>query len=198
MAKGLSDEDWWYLSIHDYKDFDWFIENTGVNDRYIATIDDTILERIKQRFTCKWVLSCQRLYLPESIKLSKTSMAVANVLQSDAEHIYSNSNYKTYTSVGYIRDQIVQGPSSACRIDGVLAGWVLTHDDGAMGMLHVLEDYRRQGIANDLVIDLIQKIRALGQTPFTYVESTNIASMSLVKRLGFKVDKPIHWVNIDR
>lgn len=198
MAKGHSDEDWWYLSIHDSSDFDWFLDNTDINDRFIATIDDGLLERVKQEYTCKWILSCQRLYLTDKVELPKPIMEVSSVLQSDAEHIYSNSNYKAYTSVEYIREQIAQGPSSACRIDGVLAGWVLTHDDSAMGMLHVLDVYRRRGIANALVIDLVKKIRALGLTPFTYVEPSNLASMNLVKSLGFVVDKPIHWVNIDR
>lgn len=198
MAKGRSDEDWWYLSLQKSKDFDWFLEQTDVNDRYIATIDDEILAMVKKRFTCKWVLSCDRLYLPNEVKLPETYIDVSNVLQSEAEHLYLNSNYKAYTSVDYIKEQIAQGPSSACRVDGVLAGWVLTHDDSAMGMLHVLDVYRRRGIANALVIDLVKKIRALGLTPFTYVEPSNKASMNLVKSLGFVVDKPIHWVNIDR
>ncbi len=198
MVQGHSDEDWWYVSIHDTRDFEWFLDNTGINDKYIATIDDGLLEIVKQKYTCKWILSCQRLYLPNNLELSKSSLDVTRLMQSDAEHIYANSNYKAYTSIDYIKDQIAQGPSSAFRIDGVLAGWVLTHDDGAMGMLHVLETYRRRGIAQALVIDLIQKVRVLGQTPFTYVETTNNASMSLVKRLGFVLDRPIHWVNIDR
>ena len=198
MAKGKSDESWWYLSLKSLNDFDWFLEQTDVEDRFLATIDDNILAKVKKKYTCKWVLSCQRLYLPDEVKLPEIYMAVTDVLKSDAEHIYSNSNYKTYTSVEYIQEQISQGPSSACRIDDVLAGWVLTHDDCAMGMLHVLDVYRRKGIANALVIDLIRKIRALGQIPFTYVETTNEASMTLVKGLGFVVDRPIHWVNIDR
>lgn len=198
MAKGRSDEDWWYMSLQKPKDFDWFLEQTNANDRYIATIDDEILAKVKERFTCKWVLSCDRLYLPDKVKLPETYLEASNVLQSDAEHLYLNSNYKTYTSVDYIKEQISQGPSSAFRADGVLAGWVLTHDDSAMGMLHVLDVYRRRGVANALVIDLVMKIRAMGLTPFTYVEPSNKASMNLVKSLGFIVDRPIHWVNIDR
>lgn len=198
MAKGHSDEDWWYLSLKKSKDFDWFLEQTDAKDRYIATIDDEILAKVKERFTCKWVLSCDRLYLPNEVNVPDTYMEVTSVHENDAEHIYSNSNYKAYTSVDYIKEQIAQGPSSGYRIDGVLAGWVLTHDDSAMGMLHVLDVYRRRGIANALVIDLVKKIRALGLTPFTYVEPSNQASMNLVKSLGFTIDRPIHWVNIDR
>jgi predicted GNAT family acetyltransferase len=65
-------------------------------------------------------------------------------------------------------------------------------------MLHVLKSYRRRGIAKALVLDLIQKIRALGLTPFTYIEPTNNASMSLMKSLGFVIDRSIHWVYLNR
>lgn len=198
MAQGKSDEDWWYLSIKDIRDFDWFIDQTGSDDRYLACIDDLILEKIRKRFTCRWVLSCQRLYLPEQISLPKKILKTSSVLPSDAEHIYSNSNYKTFSSVEYIREQIEQGPGSAYRIGEILAGWVLTHDDGAMGMLHVLDIYRRQGIAKSLVIDLVRKIRVLGLKPYTYVEPSNTASMELVKSLGFIPDKSIHWACLNR
>lgn len=198
MVQGKSDEDWWYLSCKSTADFDWFIDQTGNDDRYLATINDQILEQVKRRFTCKWVLSCLRLYLPDHVKLPTTSLKLSSVLISDAEHIYSNSNYKTFSSVEYIREQIKQGPSSAYRVGNTLAGWVLTHDDCAMGMLHVLDEYRRKGIAKDITIDLIAQIRALGVVPYTYVEPTNSASMGLVKSLGFVPDRPIHWVNINR
>ncbi len=198
MAQGQSDEDWWYLSCQSIDDFDWFIEQAGSNDCYLAAIDEQILDRVKKRFTCKWVLSCERLYLPEDVQIPSTYLNLSPVLSSDAEHIFSNSNYKAFSSVGYIREQIEQGPGSAYRIGDTLAGWALTHDDSAMGMLHVLDGYRRKGIAKSIVIDLIQKIRALGLTPFTYVEPSNDASMKLVKSLGFVPDRPIHWVCMNR
>jgi len=198
MAQGKSDEDWWYLSCRSIDDFDWFIEKTGSDDRYLATIDDQILDRVKKRFACNWVLSCQRLYLPEDVQLPAATLSLSPVLPADAEHIYSNSNYKTFSSVEYIREQIKQGPGSAYRLEDTLAGWALTHDDGAMGMLHVLDDYRRKGVAKAIVIDLIQKVRALGLTPYTYVEPSNSGSMELVTQLGFLPDRPIHWVCLSR
>ncbi len=198
MAKGVSDEEWWYLSCRSTEDFDWFIDQSGSNDRYLACIDNQILERVKQKFTCRWVLSCQRFYFPMSIQLPKFSLKATPALPADAEHIYSNSNYKTFSNVDYIKEQISAGPSSVHRVGDVLAGWVLTHDDGAMGMLHVLDLYRRQGIAKALVVDLIKKIRCLGLMPFTYVEPSNKASMELVKSLGFIPDRSIHWVCLNR
>jgi ribosomal protein S18 acetylase RimI-like enzyme len=198
MAQGKSDEDWWYLSCKKSDDLDWFINQTGKDDIFLAVIDDSMLTRVKSRFTCRWTLSCIRLYLPSNIVVPKPSLSISELLITDAEHIYTNSNYKTYTSVEYIREQIAQGEGSAFRQGQALAGWVLTHDDGAMGMLHVLDSFRRKGIARALVLDLIEKIRANGIIPFTYVEPSNTASMELVKSLGFIPDRPIHWVCLNR
>lgn len=198
MAQGKSDEDWWYLSCNDPKDFDWFIDQTGADDRYIATIEDSVLEQVKKKFTCRWVLSCQRFYLPNEVTLPNTNILITPLSPSDAKHIYNNSNYKTFTSESYIEEQIKNGPNAGFHDGPILAGWVLTHDDGALGALHVLDLYRRKGIAKALVVDLIKKVRETGETPYTYVESSNNASLNLIKGLGFTLDRAIHWVNLNR
>jgi len=198
MAQGRSDEEWWYLSCKKPEDFDWFLDQTGKDDRFLAAIDDSILDKVKSRFTCRWTLSCIRLYLPDNAVVPESPLPISLLSAADAEHIYINSNYQQYSSADYIREQINQGVGSAYYDGTTLAGWVLTHDDGAMGMLHVLTSYRRKGIARALVSNLVNKIRETGLTPFTYVEPSNAASMNLVKNLGFVPDRRIHWVNINR
>lgn len=198
MAMGKSDEDWWYVSCKTIDDFEWFLGKTNSEDKFIATIGDQLLERVKDHFTCRWILSCQRFYLPNNIEIPKPTLETSSISTSDAELIYTNSNYQTYTSIPYIKEQIEQGPGAAYHSGDKLVGWVLTHDDGAMGMLHVLDNFRRQGIAKALVVDLIRKIRELGLIPFTYVEPSNCASLELIKGLGFVPDRTIHWVNLNR
>jgi ribosomal protein S18 acetylase RimI-like enzyme len=198
MALGKSDENWWYLCCNKPDDFNWFLDQTGKDDRYLATIDDSILDRVKSRFTCRWTLSCLRLYLPNDIVIPEPTLAISSLYTTDAEHIYKNSNYKQYSSVDYIREQIKQGIGSAYRDGETLAGWVITHDDSAIGMLHVLTPYRQKGVAKALVSDLVRKIRETGLMPYTYVEPSNTASMNLIKSLGFTPDRAIHWVNINR
>jgi len=198
MAMGKSDENWWYVSCKTVEDFDWFLENTSLEDKFIATIDDNLLEQVKERFTCRWILSCQRFYLPNRIEVSEPTLEISAISTADAEQIFTNSNYQTYTSVSYIKEQIEGGPGVAYHSNDKLVGWALTHDDGAMGMLHVLDNFRRQGIAKALVVDLIRKIREMGNTPFTYVEPSNCASLELIKGLGFVQDRIIHWVNLNR
>jgi ribosomal protein S18 acetylase RimI-like enzyme len=198
MIQGVSDEEWWYLSCNNLKDFDWFLEQTGPEDRFLAAINDELFGYVKSRYTCRWTLSCTRFYLPNETKLPQNVLQTTELVSEDALHIYSNSHYKAYTSVEYIQEQIKQGLFSGYRKEQKLVGWVLTHDDGALGMLHVLDNYRRQGVARALVIDLIEKVRKIGIIPYTYVEPSNTASMELVKNLGFVPDRSIHWVCLNR
>lgn len=196
--QGISDEPWWYLSLKNHKDFSWYIENTGSDDRFLAVVDDELLTEVKKRFTCRWILSCQRLYLPEKVKLPRHDIHTEPLTPDDAEHIYNNSDYKQYTSFGYIATQIRNGSGLGVRYNSVLVGWILTHDDGALGMLHVLNEHRRKGIARGLVVEMIKEVTSKGLTPFTYVEPENCPSMSLVKNLGFVEDRMVHWVNMNR
>ncbi|NVO11061.1 MAG: GNAT family N-acetyltransferase [Bacteroidales bacterium] len=198
MAQGKSDEEWWYLSCNKPEDFEWFLDKTGKEDRFLAAINDMLLDKVRCKFSCTWTLSCIRFYLPNETIIPESSLLISHLSMADAEHIYSNSNYKIYSSVDYMREQIKQGIGSAYRQGQTLAGWVLTHDDGAMGMLHVLPNFRKRGIARALVTDLIRKIRNIGLMPYTYVEPSNTASMELVKSLGFVPDRNVHWVCMNR
>ena len=93
MAMGKSDENWWYVSCKTVEDFDWFLENTGSEDKFIATIDDRLLEQVKERFTCRWILSCKRFYLPNMIEISEPTLEISAISPTDAEQIFTNSNY---------------------------------------------------------------------------------------------------------
>jgi GNAT superfamily N-acetyltransferase len=64
--------------------------------------------------------------------------------------------------------------------------------------LHVLEEYRRKGIARVLLLEIIRRVQDLGIMPFTYVEPENCPSLILVNSLGFIPDRIVHWVNINR
>ncbi len=198
MAMGISDQPWWYVAIKKPYDFAWFLDHTGTEDRYLAVIEDDLLEDLRLRFTFRWKLSVYRFFLDKELGDSPCDLNIKNLTTADAEHIFNNSNYKDYLSLDYVKEQINQGPAIGYWENGVLAGWVLTHDDGALGMLHVLDDYRRKGIARKLVLEIIKRVQALGLIPFTYVEPENCPSFNLIKSLNFTTDRIVHWVNINR
>jgi 8-oxo-dGTP diphosphatase len=82
-------------------------------------------------------------------------------------------------------------------VDGRPAAWAGIQDDGAMGFMHVLTEYRRHGYAKEVTIDLIQKYREAGRMPFVHIVRTNQASVALAKSMGFELLKEIYWLEVE-
>ncbi len=47
--------------------------------------------------------------------------------------------------------------SAGIVVDENLVAWGFTHDDGALGFLHVLKDFRKRGYGLDILLALIQE-----------------------------------------
>ncbi|WP_411682016.1 GNAT family N-acetyltransferase [Clostridium thailandense] len=73
----------------------------------------------------------------------------------------------------------------------------MTQDDGAIGFLNVLSEYRLKGYGKSITIDLIKKVRKQGKLPFVHIEEKNEKSMKLALSLGFKKDRAISWFEIE-
>lgn len=77
---------------------------------------------------------------------------------------------------------------TACR-DGKTVGYALGRvvaDEAELLKICVLGDYRRQGIAEKLLSELLAKMREKGAAAcYLEVRSRNLPAISLYKRLGF-------------
>ena len=81
---------------------------------------------------------------------------------------------------------------------GELAAFIGRHDDGNMGMLQVLEDYRRRGYASRLEQYLIGYIKSLGRTPICDVYFDNAPSIALQRKLGLSESSAYtFWTTIE-
>jgi len=197
IAKGTSDRDWTYISSESEEDLQNIKEKLGKDDNCFAVIEDWMIPIITKDRRIKWQLSTRRLFLPESIDLLDTQHTVSDLRIEDGKFIYENSDYKEYLSIEYIRERIERGLSSAIYgLDGLVA-WGITQDDGAIGFLHVLPEYRSRGYARDITLDLIKKIRKQGKLPFVHIEDKNDKSMGLALSIGFKKDRVINWFEIE-
>ena len=198
MISGQSDELWWYLHCNSQEDFDKFTDELSTGNHFFSIIPDWILTRLKSQFQIHWVLTCNKFYLPNEVELPNIDIKIERLIPEDSYSIFEHSNYKAFTSREYIEEQIVCRSGAAFRNAKKLAGWALFHDDGAMGMLHVVDDYRRKGVARTLMVELCKIQRSQNRIPYTSVEPTNIASSNLVKSLGFVNTGTVHWVKFSK
>lgn len=69
-------------------------------------------------------------------------------------------------------------------VDNKLAGFIGLHDDGSIGMLEVLDGYRRRGIGLALERFIINYVMTFGRVPICDVFADNAASVAMQQKLG--------------
>ena len=90
---------------------------------------------------------------------------------------------------GYVRRRIENGPTAAIYEDGGPIAWALTHmvtdRVGIIGMVHVLEGFRRKGLARAVVAAVSRQLFRSGKVPALHAYVDNLASLSLFPTMGF-------------
>ena len=80
-------------------------------------------------------------------------------------------------------------------VDGAPAGFVGFHDEGSIGMLEVLPEYRRRGLGEALEAGAVRLALSRGQYAFGQVETENAASLALQKKVGLELsDRELFWL----
>lgn len=199
IMRGKSDLDWVFISSPNEQELTSVAAaHLTQDDKCFAVIEDWMLPLLTKNKNIAWTLTTMRLFLPDNVTFDKNpNIHAAPLSENDAPYIYKNSKYQDFTSPEYIRESIRKGVSAGIYDSGRLAAWTMTHDDLAIGFLHVLKDYRRRGYAEVLTISMIQQLREQGKMPFVHIEETNPKSMQLALKLGFKEDRRVHWFEIE-
>ena len=193
LVRGTSDHAWTYLLPNSEEGGAGLLDLLEASDEYVVGFDDWLLTALKERRAVEWILYCRKLAWPAGRLPEAPRHSIRPLAAADAAYLQDHSDYGEYTSVPYIEDQIARGVGGGIEgPDGKLAAWALTHDDGAIGFLHVLEPYRRLGLAASLTSWMIGAVLARGEIPFVHIEPENAKSLSLALKTGF-VDAGVAW-----
>lgn len=65
-----------------------------------------------------------------------------------------------------------------------MVGFIGVHEEGSVGMLHIFDAYRRQGLGFVLEALMINRVLAKGDVPYAQINVDNHASLALQKKLG--------------
>jgi GNAT superfamily N-acetyltransferase len=100
----------------------------------------------------------------------------------------------------YVRQRIEEGPTAAIYEGAEPVAWALTHTVtdrvGIIGMVHVLEGYRRKGLARAVVAGVARSLQRDGKRPTLHAFVDNVASLSLFPTLGFRRVKRQVWGDV--
>ena len=93
----------------------------------------------------------------------------------------------------YIKERIASGRLWGIFLDGALSGFAGFHDEGAMGMLEILPEFRRHHLGQKLEMFLIDKAMEEGRKAYCNVYASNKASAALQEKLGLKRGDILTW-----
>ena len=102
-------------------------------------------------------------------------------------------NYGVKVGEDYLRGRLEAGALLGAFVEGELVGFGGEHEEGSLGMLVILEQFRRMGYAASLVGYGVNRQLERKLTPFSYIGVDNYASIEMHKKLGFTVSADRVW-----
>jgi serine/threonine protein kinase/SAM-dependent methyltransferase len=117
-----------------------------------------------------------------------------------AEAVNATWKFRSESSLKKIQSIIASGRTMAAFAndnDEVPVSWMVTYENGSMGMLFTQREHRRRGLASAVAKRLVQDhhLPTPESRPFLYIEVGNHASMRLFgERLGFQAQADVAWV----
>lgn len=192
MCRFMSDEEWCHFSYNSTPAFIESFFNQNKRGQYIVISDDEVYQWTQQHYRMAWSICCHRLFLDDTIPLPEAS-GLQPIRQEHLRIVYDTSKYKQFLSMDYLAKRLELGGGFFIEQDNQPVAWVMTHDDGSVGMVHVLDQYRGRGYARLLVQAMAQKVRQKGRPVFAHIEPVNFPSLSLFRSLGFEVRCKVTW-----
>lgn len=103
--------------------------------------------------------------------------------------------YHTVDDEKYIKGVIEAGDLFGAYYRGKLIGFAGFHDEGSVGLLEIVPEFRRMGAATELEAFVTAEAIRRGKYPYCQVEEANEKSFALQKKLGYTIcEKPMYWL----
>ena len=135
-----------------------------------------------------WHNPCHLIYWPGSECNLPVEHPVRTLEEKDAPIVNEHWDLGQGKAEDYIRERILNGPTTGYDDEEGLASWALTHDDGSIGFLYTMKRARQKGYAKTVGIALMKKILDAGGTPFGYIIVGNETSLKFSLEMGLKTD----------
>ena len=196
LILGKSDHLWAHISSSSEIELSSILANYHMKTKYYFSIEDWMIPFIFNYGSKDWIMTTDRYILNNSISINFPKRDTVKLDKSFAPVIYDKSDYKNYLSIEYVEDRLIRDISAGILMNNQLVAWGFTHDDGALGFLHVLEGYRNKGYGMDILSGLIQMREKANKTIFANIVPDNTASKKLVNKIGFTMDRKVSWIKL--
>ena len=190
---------------HTGDDFDFFMKlprNVRLAIKNIAFHQEDIAKRVKRILSLNTELPCYQAVYTQRERISINGLYRPDgqptneglVIRPLTEE-YSPVVAAIYQDETYISERIQNGYMFGAFVEEKLAGFIGIHDDGCLGMLEVLEEYRGHKIGKALAVYLVNKTLEMGWIPYAQFKFEDEISVSMQETLGLYMAKtPIVWM----
>ena len=169
---------------------------TLFSDVFVAMVSEpSVRDRLLEAGVFRECFECyQAVYTGDTIPIEREDVVVRQLGLSDLLFVLENYHHPG-AKEKHIKERLNDYMIGAF-INGRCTGFAGIHEEGAMGLLEVLPDFRRQGIAEVLESHLINWCLQSGRLPYCHVLTNNTASISLQNKLKLTFDnKPLYWLS---
>lgn len=152
------------------------IERIAVHQRFSV-------KQVQEKFGIQDINPCaQAAYLEKTPPKLDENITIRIL---DEQYIkFVHENYHSVDNYDYIAQLIAAQDLIGAFDDEIIMGFIGRHDDGSMGLLEILPQFRRRGLGNALEKAEIAREMAQGDIPFCQVIADNEASLRLQQKLG--------------
>ena len=121
------------------------------------------------------------------------SLCIHQLRLPAAEEVYSHYYYNA--DLDHITRRIACGEMYGAYSAGKLCGFIGTHEEGSIGLLYILPEFRRRGYARMLESFMVNRALEMGSVPFAQIVVGNEESLRLSRSLGFDISSTVlHWL----
>jgi len=139
---------------------------------------------------------CHQVVWTSKKKLPTTGVCEVRRLEPTDENIdFVFEHYTLAFAREHIADMMQSLGIYGAYYQGKLVGCIGRHEERSLGLLEVLPEYRRMGIATELESHLVNELIDNGEVPYGHIIYGNDNSVIMHKNLGYTFsDTPVFWI----
>ena len=185
------------MSAYTMKSAKKIIEKIPEDITMIVGHQDLYYDLLINKFKFKDSMVCYHAVYTKSMPIEIPDCDVEIRMLSEE---YIDTIIKNYSKIDlcnreYIGGRIKNRAMYGAFIKGELCGFIGIHEEGSIGMLEVIPEYRGRGIAKCLQAFLTNDAVNNGRYAYGQIVENNMISIELQKRLGFEISsRKVYWL----
>lgn len=165
------------------------------NLELMVTHQEFTLNLLYKKYNFKDIMVCHNVAYTkkEPINVENYDIEVRRLTENNLKDIVKNYSSIDLADEEYIMDRIKSNTMYGAFVEGMLCGFIGTHEEGSIGLLEVLPKYKGRGIGTVLQANATNAALREGRYPYGQVKEGNLPSINLQRKLGFDISKDKVW-----